>query len=739
MKKKLLLITAFALYAILSNSQNKLPPYYQIKDDTSRQYNIPDSLIKVLPDKDGNWTIDDILKPELNNRFYELTQNDKGKNAVSTYWYQYRLKNVMDQDARISMNSLSDINDYYLITRGKQPKHFLTGFLVEPKKKGGFKWGNLIPLTLKAGDSVTIYQRSYNKNTLPPGSSFTAVMPTDIAIRENYTDNQDSGKYIFEMQNILEAFMIGLLLLCTFFNLFFYSVVKEREYLYFALFAFSLMINRFYNILNALSYNYPGLSDFIPYLPYAWTFIAFSLVQFTRRFFHTKQKYPKWDRVLAITASLIIIDFIITLFTIRATNSTNEFSIVGVYLHFCIAPLLVFITLLLFFRSKNKAFRFFIIAALPYIIFLIISFPGEDPLLPFTQKILPAGMAAFFVTIASNFRIEEMACVLWLIVFFSWTLFIRYNELRKANAQNALDNERLAREQETKLRELTEKQNTELEKQVKERTADLNNSLETLKSAQSQLIQSEKMASLGELTAGIAHEIQNPLNFVNNFSEVNQEMVNELQTELKSGNVDEAIAISNDIKDNSEKILHHGKRADAIVKNMLQHSRSSTGVKEPTDINALADEYLRLSYHGMRAKDKNFTAKMQTDFDKSIDKINIIPQDIGRVLLNLFNNAFYAVNEKAQQQHNGYDPTVSVSTKKLTNCIELTVKDNGNGISKKIIDKIFQPFFTTKPTGEGTGLGLSLSYDIIKAHGGEIKVETREQDGTTFVIQIPSK
>ena len=245
------------------------------------------------------------------------------------------------------------------------------------------------------------------------------------------------------------------------------------------------------------------------------------------------------------------------------------------------------------------------------------------------------------------------------------------------------------------------------------------------------------MASLGELTAGIAHEIQNPLNFVNNFSEVNTELIDELEQEANNGNIDEIKAIAKDIKENEEKINHHGKRADAIVKNMLQHSRTSTGQKELTDINALADEYLRLSYHGMRAKDKTFNATMQTDFDESIGKINIIPQDIGRVLLNLFNNAFYAVNEKSKQQTAGYEPIVSVNTKKINNTIELTVKDNGNGIPQKVVDKIFQPFFTTKPTGEGTGLGLSLSYDIIKAHGGEIKVETKEGEGSEFVVRIP--
>src|SRR4051794_1974548 len=244
------------------------------------------------------------------------------------------------------------------------------------------------------------------------------------------------------------------------------------------------------------------------------------------------------------------------------------------------------------------------------------------------------------------------------------------------------------------------------------------------------------MASLGELTAGIAHEIQNPLNFVNNFSEVNKEMLEELQTELKSGNVDEAINISNDIKDNEEKINHHGRRADAIVKGMLQHSRASTGQKEPTNINALADEYLRLSYHGMRAKDKNFNATLETNFDNTIGKINVVPQDIGRVLLNLFNNAFSAMNEKAKLSVNGYQPIAKVTTRKLNDKIEIRVEDNGNGIPQKVVDKIFQPFFTTKPTGQGTGLGLSLSYDIIKAHNGEIKVETKEGEGVEFVIYL---
>ena len=289
-----------------------------------------------------------------------------------------------------------------------------------------------------------------------------------------------------------------------------------------------------------------------------------------------------------------------------------------------------------------------------------------------------------------------------------------------------------------KKREALKVLNTELEfkrKDVEISNTALLKSLEDLKSTQTQLIQSEKMASLGELTAGIAHEIQNPLNFVNNFSEVSSELLDEMYIELEKGVIDEAKAIANDVKQNLEKINHHGKRADAIVKGMLQHSRSSSGKKEKTDLNALCDEYLRLSYHGLRAKDKSFNATFKTDFDNSIGEINLIPQDFGRVILNLLTNAFYAVTEKKHLNIEGYEPTVSIATKKENDTITITVTDNGNGMPKEIMDKVFQPFFTTKPTGKGTGLGLSMSYDIItKGHNGELKVESEQGEGSTFTI-----
>jgi two-component system, NtrC family, sensor kinase len=322
-------------------------------------------------------------------------------------------------------------------------------------------------------------------------------------------------------------------------------------------------------------------------------------------------------------------------------------------------------------------------------------------------------------------------------------------ELHKNNINQKMQNLEISHKAEEAKKEtdsvrLRNKELNELNNEIREQKEKLEITLADLKSTQAQLIQSEKMASLGELTAGIAHEIQNPLNFVNNFSELNKELLVEMKEEIEKGNYDEVKALAKDVEDNQEKINHHGKRADAIVKGMLQHSRSSSGVKEPADINALADEYLRLAYHGLRARDKSFNATMKTEFDKDIGNINIIPQDIGRVILNLITNAFYAVTEKRQQQP-GFEPIVTVTTKlvKLPSAgapagVEIRVTDNGNGIPQKVLDKIFQPFFTTKPTGQGTGLGLSLSYDIIKAHGGELKVATKEGEGSAFIILLPA-
>jgi len=320
--------------------------------------------------------------------------------------------------------------------------------------------------------------------------------------------------------------------------------------------------------------------------------------------------------------------------------------------------------------------------------------------------------------------------------YFGWAALIAFAWIfgKWATSKKQEEELRISTERRAELEALVQERTVELQKQKDE----LQETIQELKTTQAQLIQSEKMASLGELTAGIAHEIQNPLNFVNNFSEVTAELIEEMEEELNKGDKEEAMAIAADIKQNLEKIMHHGKRADGIVKGMLQHSRASSNVKEPTDVNKLADEYLRLAYHGLRAKDKSFNAELITHFAEGLPQANLVPQDVGRVLLNLFNNAFYAVKEKQKTTGTEFKPKVEVATVSKGKSLEITVKDNGTGIPDEIKEKILQPFFTTKPTGEGTGLGLSLSYDIVvKAHSGKIDIKSKQGEGSEFKISLP--
>jgi signal transduction histidine kinase len=450
-------------------------------------------------------------------------------------------------------------------------------------------------------------------------------------------------------------------------------------------------------------------------------FFLYFITSTFRYAFNTKHLFPRLNRLL-FTLGILPFLLLLVVFTFSKLPFTAYFVLP---FSSTLIFLSIFIACLLVMRKRNRTARLLIAGVLMYSLYNILSL---------SAVILNISLPAWFQDNETNIEVIGNLC---LIVVSTWILFERYRQLQVKLSREAFEKEQIAKEKEIERRQLIEQQKIELEKTVEERTAELKQSLEELKSTQSQLIQSEKMASLGELTAGIAHEIQNPLNFVNNFSEVNKELVDELQQELKAGKIEDAIVISNDIKDNEEKINHHGRRADAIVKGMLQHSRTSSGQKEMTDINGLADEYLRLSYHGLRAKDKSFNVEIKTDFDSSIGKININPQDIGRVLLNLFNNAFYTVNEKKLAQNGAFESVVNVSSKKENGNVAIKVEDNGNGIPQKVLEKIFHPFFTTKPTGQGTGLGLSLAYDIVKAHGGEIKVETKEGEGSQFIIQLP--
>jgi len=400
----------------------------------------------------------------------------------------------------------------------------------------------------------------------------------------------------------------------------------------------------------------------------------------------------------------------------------------------------IFLVSLLLFAIQQKEMRklrMYLLAFAPYVAVSLLT------------DLVRVIVTDFYIRWESYFGNAMMLSIIWLMAI----LFSQYRQ------NKATEKERIRRQKEDEINRAIALRKVELEGLVAERTAEITKqkeeliqTLNELKATQAQLIQSEKMASLGELTAGIAHEIQNPLNFVNNFSEVSSELLDEMKEEQEKGNTEETAAIANDIKQNLEKIIHHGKRADGIVKAMLQHSRSSSGMKKPTEINKLADEYLRLAYHGLRAKDKSFNASLETNFDEALSKIDVVPQEMGRVILNLLTNAFYAVSEKKKQlekntpadgnqtEQKPYTPTVLIATKKLKGKVEIKISDNGNGIPQAEVDKIFQPFYTTKPSGKGTGLGLSMSYEIVtKVHGGQLKVENNEGEGVTFTVILPVK
>lgn len=444
------------------------------------------------------------------------------------------------------------------------------------------------------------------------------------------------------------------------------------------------------------------------YFEFVILIIAFS---YFRKYLPIKEMGPNWDKLfyggLMVSVALLVIH-----------TTSHTYRQLTLWLAHALIIVVIYVALT---RKEFKPVISFVYAVIPLAAINIL------------REVTKAVSPDFYERWESYFKTADIFSYIWLGV-----MFLISNRQRKA-----LENERLRSAEKDREMKVTSLQKDALEVQVAERTKELTiqkeelqHALNDLKATQSQLIHAEKMASLGQLTAGIAHEIQNPLNFINNFSDVNRELLHEMDEEIKKGNLDEVKLLAKDVIANQEKILHHGKRADSIVKGMLQHSRNSSGQKEPTDINKLADEYFRLSYHGIRAKDKSFNSNLVTDFDEKIPPINIVPQEIGRVLLNLVTNAFYAVGEKAKEASADYHPSVSISTKKVGNKIHVTVTDNGDGIPSEVKDKIFQPFFTTKPTGQGTGLGLSMSYDIVRTHGGEIKVNSSDK-GAEFIVTLP--
>lgn len=715
-------------------SQNSLPPFYEIKTDTLTTQELDFRFWQILPDSSGNLMISDVTKQLYAGKFYALSkENQQAQEIEATNWLRFRLKNLMNQNAKLSLSSSAAQADFFVFSSDGKMHQYRTGLIAAWSQRDGLKKSRQIPIILLPAEEVTIYMRrsSIPADTLHHNFKIR-LFGSEKAVKAELSDYEEN--YI-ERPSVYAAFFSGLFFLASIFNFLIYRQIKDKVYLFFSLFLFFISI-QFHPALNNLSVlDKIGVVNFFIAIGNFW--MLFFLF-FVRNQFEIKINHKKWDKFLSFASIVYAVVILIWAFFFDL-NGNQYFVVIRniVTVGYLIS---LGITILLGLRKPGELRRVFLYSMSPFVvglflIIIILVLFFKDSNVELDPDIL-------------NYIIG--GCIAWAVIVFSSYLFKKYGQQQKQILQEQLEKERILIEKERERNEFIAEQKIELEKQVTDRTSELKQSLHELKAAQAQLIQSEKMASLGELTAGIAHEIQNPLNFVNNFSEVSKELLGEMKDELAIGNLQLANEIASDVEQNLEKIHHHGKRADAIVKGMLQHSRSSIGQKEPTDINALADEYLRLAYHGLRAKDKNFNATIKTDFDNEIGNINIIPQDIGRVMLNLFTNAFYAVSAKASNftepsldnsatVDDGYKPAVTVSTRKIDGKVEIEIADNGIGISDKIQDKIFQPFFTTKPAGQGTGLGLSLSYDIIKAHGGEIKFTTQLNKGSQFIVQLPDR
>ncbi len=655
--------------------------------------------------------IEDIAAGKFDGQFKPLSPENTQIKPFRTYWLKFsiaanaEIKNwwlTVHADPKLEeYNDLLCYVDVWMGDNTKHLQHQRTGVFV-PRSQKSIKQDPAISRVLFsaiAGETKHVYVKIYNEFDIEGSIKLLQLRDPEahfVAPRHHWILFASGGVFFFAVMSLI-----------------FYFFIREKAYLFFSFYAITL--SQHYLILHPdMPFLDLYISDHPDLVMPAFNilsiggFILFAI--FGRYFINLKQLSPRIDKIFK---SAIIIWIIFLATTVSLLVITRRPTLTPVHFAFIVA-FLVFIIRISFFKSILV--RFYVAGALWLILFSLLGMFGWEIFgeLPFNPW--PIGQVGQILIYAAGLAYK-----------------VRMNE--KARAQAELI--RLRNVELASLYEQSNKQKQEIELQKK----NVEESLAELKSAQAQLIQNEKMASLGELTAGIAHEIKNPLNFVNNFSEVNTELIDEMKEELAKGNFEAIKTIADDIKDNQEKITYHGKRADDIVKSMLQHSRSSSGVKEQTDINSLTDEYLRLSYHGLRAKDKSFNATMKTDYDSSIGTINIMPQEIGRVILNLLTNAFYAVNEKKKQAGEGYEPTVTVTTKARpttagTTGAIISIRDNGNGIPKKLLDKIFQPFFTTKPTGQGTGLGLSLSYDIVKAHGGEIKLETKEGEFTQFTIRL---
>lgn len=621
------------------------------------------------------------------------------KDGIDCYWIKFVLANKSDNNNEwmVDFGSWDHVQAYYGDdAHGSRQK--IAGVIL-PYAQRDFAIGgrNLIALDIPKGSQLAVYVKlttGVDYMERPVNLGCTVYSKASVLDTENIKQN---ALYFFT----------GLYIVMFLYNVFVYFTIREKSYLYYLFLIFFALgacwQNTGYSIVLFRNIDaFPAQKTNVDIV--VSSIFGIVLILFTRISLNTRQSSARIDKIF----SGIIVALILVLIPAIFGNSllaTNLSSLLGL-----ITTSLIIVTSVRAFRQKYPSSGLFLLAngmfmisIFVYLLLLMLAV-GNQVLVGF---LLPLGSALQ-------------------IVLYSIALGNNINVLKKQNTES----QGKIIEQLRLYSELQDKINKDLEQKVEERTREL-------KESQQQMLQQEKLASLGEVTAGVAHEIQNPLNFIKNFSELNNELIEEMDAEVKEGNIEAAKQLSGEIKENMDKILAHGKRVDSIVKGMLQLTRTDPGQKEMTDVNAMCEEFISLSFHGLRARDKSFNASMEKHFDPAAGNVSVNKQDVGRVLLNLFTNAFYAVNEKQQKQREGYTPLVTVTTKRNNNNLEIIIHDNGNGIPQKIRDKIFQPFFTTKPTGDGTGLGLSISYEIIKEHGGNIKINTVEGNFAEFVITLP--
>ena len=768
MKKLTILLLIFLSGAITAAAQEKLLPV-TLTADTIESFLLDSSQLQVYADPQGTKKIEEVSsQPQL----FKFPTADfiAGNQEAKAIWIHYKVKNNSSRPINISIGAEADSVFTYLLPQmpGQPEQKYLSGNRVSWSQKKGLKQADLIPVTLLANQEIEVYQRLKNIKVGLPLNIAAGIFSTEKIIRSEFIEKESE---MIDLSHFSNIFFAGFFLLAALFNLLLFKVTREKEYFLLAGFLFFLFVqmNPWFTVVLARENQW--LSEKVS--DAGLLYIIF-LFQFVRHFFSTKKRIPKWDRVLLainVLLSLSIISEVLVdaVSSLELARSVVFVGATGVY----------FFTLIKLFRLPGKEKKLFAGALMPFLVCFISLFVVAFIYIIFSMS-GNTSLDRFFEWVGDWAYLVNNIAISWAVLFFAHVLFRRYEGQKKAIAKKELEKEqeRIA---------LIAAQKIELETQVAHRTAELQESIEKLTKTQSQLIHAEKMAALGQLTSGIAHEIQNPLNFVTNFSEVNEELIEEMRLGWEAGDTAMVDELINDINENTRKINFHSKRADAIVKGMLQHSQTGNQAKEYTEINPLCEEMIRISYQTARSKNKMLKVKFVTDFDPAVGEVYIYAKEISRVLLNILNNALYAVSEKLSLitkeeyvdsagitstkslDNNSFDypisvsatgsttkatlnvinppstpvaleyePTIRVQTIRSEKLLEIKVKDNGTGIAEEHIGKIFQPFFTTRPTGSGTGLGLSLAYEIVtRGHNGELTASSKQGQYSEFIIRLP--